>query len=308
MYLLIIAAIIAVIAAVLLYLSYRLFRYTCLRKPDTDEIEGAFADYKKLVRTEQEWMRENITETLEVISFDGLRLHAALIPASGKARGVVIAMHGYGSRYNLDFAPQARFYHALGYHMIFPMQRAHYGSEGEYISFGVKERFDVKLWSHKAAELFGDNITIILAGISMGASSVMMSAQLTLPDNVRGIISDCGFTSPWAIITHVAKRSFHLPAFPLAYLTDFWAKRIAGFHLKEAGSIDAMKVSIIPVLFIHGKDDTFVPVSMTEENYAACRAPKEKLLIPGAKHAQAYVVDPSGYEKAVVKFMKEIEN
>lgn len=308
MYWLIIAVIIVVTAAVLMFSSWKLFRYTCLRKPDTDEIEGAFANYKQLVRREQKWMDENITETLEVISFDGLKLHAALIPAAGKAKGIVIAMHGYGSRYNLDFAPQVEFYHGLGYHLILPMQRAHFGSGGEYITFGVKERFDVKLWAHKAAELFGDDISIILAGISMGASSVMMSAQLTLPDNVKGIIADCGFTSPWDMITHAAKRSFHLPAFPLVYLGNFWAKQCAGFSLKEASSVESMAVCKIPVLFIHGSDDTFVPVRMTEENYAACRAPKEKLLISGAKHAQAYVADPAEYEKAVGQFIRAIHN
>lgn len=299
----IVLAVVLVLAALLFFSSWKLFLFTCMRKKDSDEIEGAFAPYRDQVKNAQEWISQHTSETLEVISFDGLKLHAALIPAEN-ARGVVIAMHGYGTRYNIDFAPQAQFYHEQGYHLILPMQRAHMGSEGKYITFGVKERYDLKLWAHRAVELYGENIDMILAGISMGASTVMMASQLSLPGNIRGIISDCGYTSPWNIVKHVGRRDLHLRPFPLLYTTNLFAKWFAKFNLREASAIEAMLVNKLPVLFIHGTEDDFVPVYMTEENYDACRAEKYKLLISGAKHAQAYVVDTPAYEKAVVEFLR----
>lgn len=299
---LIVLVVVLILAALLFYLSWRLFLFTCLRKKDSDEIEGAFAPYREQVKKAQEWIHQHISETLEVISFDGLKLHAALIPAE-HAKGVVIAIHGYGSRYNVDFAPQAQYYHEQGYHLILPMQRAHLGSEGKYITFGVKERFDAKLWTHRAVELYGESIDIFLAGISMGASTALMASQLALPGNIRGIISDCGYTSPWEIVKHVAARNLHLPSFPLLYTTNLMAKWFAKFDLRDASALEAMQVNKLPVLFIHGSEDSFVPVYMTEKNYAACRADKYKLLISGAKHAQAYVVDMPAYEKAVSEFL-----
>lgn len=303
MTLIIIIVIVLILCAFIFCLSWRLFKFSCLRKKDTDEIEGAFAPYKDTVKKAQKWISQNTSETLEVISAEGLRLHAVLIPAKSP-RGIVIAMHGYGSRYNIDFAPQAQFYHDMGYHLILPMQRSHYGSEGTYITFGVKERYDTKLWIYKAIELYGKDMDIYLAGISMGAATVMMTAQLSIPKNVKGIISDCGYTSPWDIICCVAKRDYNIPAFPLAYITNFFAKHIGKFDLKSASAKEAMAVTHLPVLFIHGTEDKFVPDYMTEENYKVCRNFKEKLLVSGAGHAQAYVVNPEAYEKAVKSFLE----
>ena len=68
-----------------------------------------------------------------------------------------------------------------------------------------------------------------------------------------------------------------------------------------------MRECQVPVLFIHGTDDHFVPIEMTYENYKACAAPRRLLIVPGAEHAMSYFVDKDGYEKAVKDFWKDFD-
>ena len=136
----------------------------------------------------------------------------------------------------------------------------------------------------------------------MGAATVLLSLGTDLPESVRGVVADCGFTSPWEIVRHVAKRDFHLPAFPLLHLLDLVCRGIAGFSLKEADTRKALGKSRLPVLFLHGAADDFVPVSMSEENYRACRGEKSLYLVPGAGHARATPRTPRAARRGSGRF------
>ena len=216
----------------------------------------------------------------------------------------MLAFHGYRSLATIDFALEVEFFHRLGYDVLLPYQRSHGPSQGRHITFGVKERFDCRDWAWYAARRFGEDRPLYLAGISMGCATVLMSLSLNLPPNVRGVLADCGFTSPWEIVRHVAKADFRLPAFPLLWLLDLWCRALAGFSLKEADTRKALGSSSLPVLFLHGKEDKFVPVSMTEENYRACRGEKDLYLVPGAAHAQSYGTDTPGCQARIEKLLR----
>ena len=216
-------------------------------------------------------------------------------------------MHGYRAGGLTDFAGLYRFYHEQGYDLLVPFERSHGPSEGRYICFGVKERFDCRDWAEYAVRLAGEDCNLYLSGISMGCATVLMAAGLPLPANVRAIIADCGFTSPKEILKTVLNRDYHLPAFPLMNLTELLTKWRAGFGYSDASTLDAMRNCRIPVLFIHGEKDTFVPVQMTLDNYMACSAPKELLIVPGAAHAAASLQDPEGYRRTALAFMKKYE-
>ena len=138
----------------------------------------------------------------------------------------------------------------------------------------------------------------------MGAATVLLSLGTDLPGNVKGVVADCGFTSPWEIVRHVAKRDFHLPAFPLLHLLDLVCRGIAGFSLKEVDTRKALAGSRLPVLFLHGAADDFVPVSMSEENYRACQGEKSLYLVPGAGHAQSYATDTPGCQERIGAFLR----
>ena len=183
-------------------------------------------------------------------------------------------------------------------------QRAYGKSEGLFTCFGVKERHDVVSWATYASQLFGDEHPILLGGISMGASTVLMASGLDLPGNVRGIIADCGFSSPFDIMDCVIRTRFRgLPAKPTLWLMGLFTSVFAGFGLKEANTFDAVSKSKTPILFIHGTADRFVPPEMSERAYELCAAPKKLVLIEGAGHGLSYPVDKERVTAALFEFI-----
>lgn len=137
----------------------------------------------------------------------------------------------------------------------------------------------------------------------MGATTVLMAAGGPLPENVRGIMADCGFSSPWEIMAAVAKHRAHLPAFPMLYLVNFWCRLLAGFDGKEGSTVQAMARNRLPVFFAHGQADNFVPWAMTQAAYDAADCEKELLLVPGAGHGRSYLVDQERYLQMLERFL-----
>lgn len=268
-----------------------------------EEPDSIWNPFRQRMKEAQDYIQAHTRERVSITSGDGLTLTALYLPVKNP-RGTVIAFHGYRSLATIDFALEVEFFHRLGFDVLLPYQRSHGESQGKYITYGVKERFDCRDWAVYAARRFGDR-PLFLMGISMGAATVLMASGLELPENTRGIVADCGFTTPWEIMAHVARRDFHLPAFPLLYLLELLARLIAGFSLKGADTRQALKSTRLPVLFLHGEADGFVPLSMTEENYRACAGKKAQYLVPEAGHAQSFARDTQGCEKAIRRFLED---
>ncbi len=267
--------------------------------------DSIWKPFRESMTQAQKWMRDHMEELVHIRTFDGLKLSALYVPAGvEKPKGTCIVFHGYRSLATVDFAPEVEFLHSLGYRLLVPYQRSHGESEGRYITYGVNERFDCRDWAKYIEGRFpGEDI--FLMGISMGSATVMMSSDLDLPKTVRGIVADCGFTTPWEIMAHVAKKDYNLPAFPLLNLVDLLAKARAKYGLKGADARKALAKTRIPLLFIHGGQDDFVPLSMTEENFRACRSEKELYIVPGAGHAQSFVMDPKGCGEKIAAFFEK---
>lgn len=246
------------------------------------------------------------TETVKIKNRDGLELNGHIYMCDSPKR-VVLAMHGWRSDWTVDFGGTVDFYHDHGSVMLFPDQRGQNDSDGEYIGFGVLERFDCVDWLKFITERFGEDIPVYLAGVSMGATTVLMASGEQLPKQVKGIIADCGFTSPRAIWKHVLKDNLKING-KLAYpIANSFVKREAAFDGDGYSTTEALSVNEKPVLFIHGTDDRFVPVSMTFENYLACNSKKKMLIVPGAAHGMSCYTDRESYENAVLEFFVECE-
>ena len=268
------------------------------------DVNEALEGYKDEIEASREWKRSQPFETVYIRSFDKLRLAAEFLPAQG-AKGTIIMVHGYRSSAERDFACIMRDYYERGYNLLLVHQRAHGLSEGKYITYGVKESRDVTDWARWVEGHLGENVDIFLDGVSMGATTVLMASGLHLPSNVRGIIADCGFTSAREIFKHVMKTKYHAPGFPVIGIADRISRKKAGFSFKECDTRKALARSRVPVLFVHGTSDEFVPVNMTIENYEACNAAKEILLIEEAGHALSYFVDKEEYLRALDEFFKK---
>lgn len=246
-------------------------------------------------------------ETIEIIADDETKLMGHYFKCENEKR-LIIAMHGWRSSWARDFCGIWDFWMENGSSVIFPEQRAQNNSGGEYMGFGMLERHDCISWIKWANENGFNETPIYLAGLSMGATTVLMTAGLNPPSNVRGIMADCGFTSAHEIWKHVAENNLHLSYDLLGKIANDMCKRRINIGTTELSTVDAMKANKIPVLFIHGTDDNFVPIEMTYENYSACSAPKELLVVPGADHGFSFTKEPLKYKKTVLDFWKKYDN
>ena len=244
-------------------------------------------------------------KTISIRGKDGAPLVGHLF-AAAKPKRLVLAMHGWRSSWDHDFGMIAPFLLTNDCTVLFAEQRGQGGSGGKHMGLGALERYDCVRWAHRLADM-GPHLPLYLAGISMGATTVLMSTQLGLPGNTRGIVADCGFTSPQDICRHVVRHNLHLSYGLRAHIAHNLCKQKNQAGLKGCSAPKALAGSSIPVLLIHGTDDSFVPVSMTFDNYKACRGPKHLLIVPGADHGMSYYMEKSGYEKALADFWQRYD-
>ncbi len=245
-------------------------------------------------------------ETVEISSYDGERLVGHWYPAEN-AKRIIIAMHGWRSSWTKDFGVVSDFWHREGCSVLYVEQRGQNDSGGDYMGFGLTERYDCLEWVKWVDGRNEANIPIYLAGVSMGAATVLMASGLELPDSVHGIISDCGFTSPEAIWKHVVESNLHLSYGVIGKMANDICKKKIQMGAKDYSTVEALQTNKLPVLFIHGTDDHFVPVEMTYENYKACTAPKRLFVVPGADHGMSYAVDEAGYQAAMREFWSSFD-
>ena len=244
-------------------------------------------------------------EPVSITSYDGLPLYGKCYLASPEAPWLIM-FHGYRSGAERDFSGGLPFGIESGFNVLLVDQRAHGKSGGRCLTFGIKERHDCLSWIAYVCARTKNTAKIVLYGMSMGAATVLMSTALKLPKNVVGIVADCGYTSPSAIVKKVL-RDRHLPMFPTYALLRLGGMLYGGFDLEAASAVSAMDQCHVPILFIHGEDDRFVPCDMGRKNYSHCHSPgKELLTVPNAGHGMSYMVDKSKYLHTVSTFLKEI--
>lgn len=249
------------------------------------------------------WVDGQLHDEWHMTSTDKLQLTAYYIAPKQPSHKVVILAHGYTSK-GKDMGSFAKFYYEkLGYHVVMPDSRGHGNSEGNYIGFGWIDRQDYLSWIDETINKLGTDIEIVLHGISMGGAAVMMVSGEALPQQVKAIVEDCGYTSVQAELQYQLKRIYKLPSFPIMQVTSMLTKLRAGYHFHEASAIKQSKNNTTPMLFIHGDDDTFVPAEMVWQLYDVCTAEKDILIIEGAGHGMAYSIATSIYEHKVTEFL-----
>ncbi len=264
-----------------------------------EEIDAFLFASEKLASTQ--------TEDVKLTAKDGTPLIGHFYHAPSPKR-IIIAVHGWRSSWSRDFGLVARFWKENDCSILFVEQRGQNESGGEHMTFGLIERYDCLEWVNYIISRCGTSLPIYLAGISMGASTVLMASGTELPSCVHGIIADCGFTSPRDIWKHVVNKNFKLPYSGLReMLADEMFRRKLNMKTSEYSTLKAMETCTVPILFIHGAKDKFVPIQMTYKNYLACKSPKRLFVAPGAGHAMSYFHEKEGYERATLDFWKDYD-
>ena len=267
-------------------------------------IGRVYLKYEKVLIEAMKEVRNMQHEKVEIKSFDGLTLRGRYFEFK-KGAPIELMMHGYRGNSETDLSVGVLRARDLEHNVLLVDHRASGYSDGHVITFGVKESKDCLSWVDYVINKFGNDVKIILTGISMGAATVMIVAgNDNLPKNVVGFVADCGYTSAEEIIKNVIFK-MKLPSkilYPFVWLS---AKLFGGFDIKDANPIESMKKCNLPIVFFHSGEDKFVSTDMSKQNFDACVSNKKQIFItPDGEHGLCYLMDKGGYIKA----LKQLKN
>lgn len=283
-----------------------------VKNKDSIEVANIDNETEKTIKKNQEeenqlasqWSNSIKNEKVEVTAKDGITLRGTEYIKDDKINNWVIVLHGYHSNPESVISVGMHF-SEKGYNVLILYMRATGESEGEYIGMGWLDKDDLKCWIDLIVKQ-NSNANIVLHGSSMGAATVLMASGDELPNNVKAIIEDSGYTSVWDIFASEAKARFNLPEFPVLNMFEIVANYRAKYDIKEASALEQVKKATVPILFIHGDSDDFVPEYMCEKLYESANCKKDKLIIHGAGHTESRYKEPDIYYNKIFDFLSDI--
>lgn len=289
----------AAVGGGLLYAYNNAFQRDPKRQADIREIpEGElYAPHKELMLKNIDALLKEPYERITIRSHDGLKLVGKYY-AGAEGAPLVLFFHGYRSTAERDASGGFWYCRERGYSLLMVDQRALGESEGRSITFGIKERQDCLTWVNEVIRRFGPDIKILLAGVSMGAATVLMAAELPLPENVRGIWADCGFDTPEGILRETIRQR-RMPEKIVYPLVRCSGRLLAGIQVDGVSAVESLRHAKVPVLLIHGEEDEIVPLSHAYALRDACASPVTLLTVPHAAHGISYYVDTDAYWAAL---------
>lgn len=264
--------------------------------------EKDMSDFWQFTADNNEWVKQQPVEEINRMNIRGDNLKGYFLPAKEESDVFVLFAHGYRSSHEGDPVNFERFYHEQGYNFMSVDHTASGGSEGNFVGFGYFEAEDMLDWIYYLIDRFGEDIKIILHGVSMGGATVCNMAS-RVPKQVKLIVSDCAYTSAMEEFVHTANGAGVKKTGGLIKAFNLMNKVLAGYDLKETDVRESIKRSRVPMLFVHGDADDFVPTHMVYDLYSNCTQDKDLFIVKGAKHAQSIMVDKEGYENKLREFI-----
>ena len=250
------------------------------------------AELDRTVRENRARLQEIPHEELFVKTKDGLNLKGWFFDAGSKNTAIIV--HGYNSKGWTDGVAQAYRFYKHGYNVLISDNRACGESEGKYLTFGIKESEDTALWAETIAKRV-ENGNFVLLGISLGGATVSMCSALDVP-GLKAVVADCPYKDMRSEFEFVNKMFLHFVPKHGLNAAERLAKKRLGFDFTSQSPLTAIKNAKCPVLFVHGKADTFIPYSTSEELYAACPTEKELLLVDDCGHGAAQLAGDAYFD------------
>jgi fermentation-respiration switch protein FrsA (DUF1100 family) len=267
--------------------------------------EYMFKNYPELETWKDSLQQANALKDTFIYAPDQARLHAYYVAAPTPTSKTAVIVHGYTDNAIRMMMIGYLYNKSLGYNILLPDLRYSGLSDGDAFQMGWLDRKDVMLWMEVANQIYGDSTQMVVHGISMGGATTMMVSGEPQPDYVKCFVDDCGYTSVWDQFSKELKEDFGLPAFPLLYTSSWLCDWTKGWNFTEASSLEQVKKCSLPMLFIHGEKDDYVPTWMVHELYKAKEEPKEIWVVPGADHATSYKLNKEEYTQKVKQFTEK---
>ena len=244
-------------------------------------------------------------EDVYVKSKDGLRLHGVLYRFGDENSPLGICFHGFRGNKFRDFCGGLQILRQAGCNVILVDQRSHNESEGRYLTFGAKESEDVLCWVNKGIELYGNKVKIAIQGISMGAATVLMAAAFRpLPDNVKCVIADCPFSSPFSIF-EFSEKTLHIPAKVVDFYSGLTGLLFCGVNFAKYDLLKGLKNNKLPILMLHGQKDSIVPTTNSVNMKERYPDMIQLELFPNADHGMSYFDGKERYINCCLEFLKK---
>lgn len=268
-------------------------------------------DREEELNKHKKWLEDYGYKKYYMLSERGQKLTAYLLKPEKESKVYAFCAHGYRSEARGEFCQIAQYYIDKGINVFMPDHVASGGSEGTFCTFGYYEEPDCLKWLAYMKDTFGSDIKILLHGVSMGAATVMMmSGNNALPENVKLTVSDCGYSTAVGEFTEKLD-DLGLPSGLIIKGVNAVNKLHLGFDFYKLRPVDSVRNAKIPMLFIHGTGDTFIPHRMCQEVYEACGSEhKDILYIEGADHAQSFPTDRETYcrklDEVIDKYVLEV--
>ena len=298
---------IVILAAILWAASIFMLNFSLSPKHEGKDLEGSwnymFENYPELKTWKDSLDQTNALKDTFIYAPDKARLHAYYIAASTPTSKTAVIVHGYTDNAIRMMMIGYLYNRSLGYNILLPDLRNSGLSGGEAFQMGWLDRKDVLQWMDVAHHIYGDSTQMVVHGISMGGATTMMVSGEELPDYVKCFIDDCGYTSVWDQFKKELKEDFGLPAFPLMHTTSLLCDWVYDWNFREASALEQVKKCHLPMLFIHGEKDEYVPTRMVYELYNAKTEPKELWVVPNADHATSYKLNKEIYTQKVKQFI-----
>lgn len=300
--------IIIAILVIVFFLATGLYIFKSTVTRELHDIEKSYTRYVENNLFDEALYNSASKEDITLKSFDGLNLTSTLIMNENPTNKFIVLVHGVSICY-VGSLKYFDIFYRNGFNVLIVNQRRHGKSEGKYSTYGFYEKYDVNMWTEYLKSRFGNDIILGLHGESMGAGTVMETIPLN--DSIKFVIEDCGYSNFHELIgfqiTHAYKnRLVRKILRPSLIFANFFMKTKAKFSMKKIVPIDIVASTSLPMMFIHGKEDYFVPWYMAVDLYKAkTKGYKELYLVEGAKHAEALEVNKILYEKKIMTFIEK---
>ena len=280
-------------------------------QPIPQDVDGRMGPhYETLLKATAESIEKlncMVPEMHTIKTKEGFKLVGRLFKAENKTDNVVMLLHGYNSKGMKDNAIKAIGYLNRGFNVLLVDNRACGDSEGRYQTCGAKESLDDLIWIDKLVRMF-PNGDIIIDGCSMGAATACLISKNNLPKNVKMIVSDCAYMNFGYVFKELIHRYVKVGANILYAGISFWCTIMNGGSFKKHSPLKAVENSTVPMIFIHGKEDRYIPYESAEELYNNCAfKQKELVFVENAGHVASCEKNPDKYFGSVLDFYNKIK-
>lgn len=241
-------------------------------------------------------------EDVSITAADGNVLKGWIIRPEKLNGNVAFLLHGLGDN-RLGMIGYAQLLLSHGYTVLLPDARAHGVSGGELATYGLIERNDIRQWVDLVLERTGARCVYGM-GESMGAAQLLQA--LEVDTRFCAVVAESPFANFREIAYDRMGQPFHVgpwmgrtifrPLVEVAFLRARWKYHV---DMQDVSPMDAMAKTQAPVLLIHGKVDSNIPVRHSE--LIAKEDPKTVLWeVPGADHCGAIAIAPQEFARRVL--------